>query len=486
VSLRQYARSSLAKIHHGLNIAGIATAGPARAGGGESVLPSQYRYAVLIERAKNLVGIAQQVEAAYLSTLAQRDAETYNALQAGHDIAVARSTLTMQTLKIADADVGIQLAVLQRERAQLQQDHFDTLIDDGLNAYEQAGLAATAAAAVLHALEGVTAGTRFWKFGEGAFGSFASAASSLGDLAQTWASYERREQEWKLQSALAGKDRVIGNQQVQLAVNQRLLAEQERQLAELQMDHAEAVAEFLATKFTTAELFEWMSGVLGRVYAYFLQQATALAQLAEAELAFERQELPSGFIGVDYWRDTTSDGTPDRRGLTGSARLLQDTFRLDQFAFETDRRKLHLTQTVSLSGIAAFELQLLRNDGVTSFPTPQELFDREFPGHYLRLITRVRISVIALVPPVRGLRATLSASGLSRAVVARGPFDTVTLRRQPESIAFTSPINATGRFDLEPESGLLRPFEGMGVDSGGWTYPRRRTRSTTTRSPMYS
>ena len=49
-------------------------------------------------------------------------------------------------------------------------------------------------------------------------------------------------------------------------------------------------------------------------------------------------------------------------------------------------------------------------------------------------------------------------------MVARGPFDTVTLRRQLESISFTSPANATGLFDLEPEGGLLLPFEGMGVD----------------------
>ena len=95
----------------------------------------------------------------------------------------------------------------------------------------------------------------------------------------------------------------------------------------------------------------------------------------------------------------------------------------------------------------------------------QDLFDRDFPGHYLRLIKRVRPSVIALVPPGRGLRATLSASGMSRVVVARGPFETVTLRRDPESIAFTAPVNATGLFELEPEGNLLLPFEGMGVDT---------------------
>jgi hypothetical protein len=52
----------------------------------------------------------------------------------------------------------------------------------------------------------------------------------------------------------------------------------------------------------------------------------------------------------------------------------------------------------------------------------------------------------------------------SRTVVARGPFDTVTLRRQPESIAFTSPTNATGLFDFEPEDGCWDRSRGMGVD----------------------
>jgi len=213
-------------------------------------------------------------------------------------------------------------------------------------------------------------------------------------------------------------------------------------------------------------LFEWMSGVLARVYAYFLQQATALARLAESQLAFERQELPAGFVATDYWRDAMSGAAaPDRRGLTGSARLLQDVHRLDQYAFDTDRRKLHLTQTIPLSQLAAFELQQFRETGVLTFATPQGLFDQEFPGHYLRLVKRVKLSIIALLPPGRGVRATLSASGLSRVVVARGPFDTVGLHRQPESVAFTSPINATGMFELEPEGNLLLPFEGMGMDA---------------------
>jgi len=478
-SLRQHGRSGLAKIHRGLNIAGVATPGA----GYETALPSQYRYSVLVERAKNVVAIAQQVEAAYLSALEQRDAKTYDALRAGHDLEAAGATVAMQDLKLADADIGVHLAELQRERAELQEGHFARQIRNGLNAHEQAGLTDLRRAVYLQEAAGavfgvsgiaqvVKAGLTFGLFGDPAsaigqsLATFAGAFSTAAQFEQTRASYERREQEWRLQRGIAGKDVAIADQQIQLATNQRELAVQEGDLARLQRDHAQAVTTFLATRFTNAELFEWMSGVLGRVYAFFLQQATALAQLAEAQLAFERQELPAGFVGGDYWRDATAGATaPDRRGLTGSARLLEDVQRLDQYAFDTDRRKLHLTRTFALSGIAAYELQQFRETGVLTFATPQELFDRTFPGHYLLLVKQVSLSMVALIPPTLGINATLSASGVSRTVVARGPFDTVTLRRQPESIAFTSPTNATGLFDLEPESGLLLPFEGMGVDT---------------------
>jgi receptor-binding and translocation channel-forming TcA subunit of Tc toxin len=475
-SMRDHARTGLTKVHCGLNIAGVATTY-------ESVLPSQYRYGVLVERARSLVSTAQQVEASYLSALEQRDAKAYDELRARNDLEAAGATVGIHTTRLAEAVTGVRTAELQRQRAQLQEDHFTHLIDDGYSAWEQTALLALGAAAAFHTASVVAFGSggiissakmvlSFGLLGNPGndFGQMLSAAASAAatgaQIAQAVASHERQVQEWQLQKDLAAKDGEIADKQVQAAELQVELAGQERQLAVLQQDHALAVATFLATRFTNAELFEWMSGVLGRVYAFFLQQATALAQLAEAQLAFERQELPAGFIGTDYWRDATAGAdAPDRRGLTGSARLLEDVTRLDQYAFDTDRRKLHLTQTFPLSQLAAFELQEFRDTGVLTFATPEVLFDREFPGHFLRLIKRVKVSLVALLPPVRGVRATLTASGVSRTVVARGPFDVVTLRRDPEAIAFTSAVNASGLFDLEPESGLLLPFEGMGVDT---------------------
>ena len=101
---------------------------------------------------------------------------------------------------------------------------------------------------------------------------------------------------------------------------------------------------------------------------------------------------------------------------TGSVRLLQDLFKLKQFAFETNKRKLQLAQTFSLAQLFPAEFQRFRDTGSLPFATAMALFDRDFPGHYLRLIKRVRASVIALVPPTLGIRATLIGAGISRVV----------------------------------------------------------------------
>jgi hypothetical protein len=459
-SLRVQARSNLQKIHNGMNIAGVRTVVPLANGPATMFLPSQYRYAVLVERAKNLVGIAQQVESAFLSALEKRDAEAYSMLQANNDFQVAQSSKVVADLKVTDANIGKASAQLQQEKAADQFDYYDQQIRNGLNGYEKGALAEMGLSAAIHA------GAIFTPDGAS---QAAEAASETATLLQTWASFERRNEEWQLQKNLAAKDKQLSDQENDHAQNQQQVAVQEQQLAQSQLAHAGAVLDFLATKFTNVELFDWMSGVLGGIYAYFLQQSTALAQLAQAQLAFERQEPAPGFIQSDYWQDTldnsgTSDPV-DRRGMTGSARLLQDISQLDQYAFDTDRRKLHLTQTLSLAEIAALELQQFRDTGLLVFSTPMEIFDREFPGHYLRLVKRVRVSLIALVPPQRGVRATLSASGLSRVIVAGDQFVPVVLNRAPEAIAFTSPSNASGMFDLEPDNGLLLPFEGMGVDA---------------------
>jgi hypothetical protein len=514
-ALRMRADLNLFKLRTGRNIAGIERQTsplaeptvsfdrlPAPGDAQRLFRPTPYRYSVLVERAKNLVSIAQQVEQAFLAALEKRDAEVYNLLKANNDLQLASATVDLQAIRVREAEQGVTLAERQLDRAATQRDTYQGWIDGGMNQYESGMLAdykdardrrntatffdaaLTTAQAVVSASSGGFLGTGV---GAGLGGialvgglSLLKAGATIAannsetqaQIDSAKASFERRNDEWELQRQLADRDIAIGSQQITLAETHTDVAHQEETISRIQHDQAQATVEFLANKFTNAELYAWMSGVLGGAYSYFLQQATSLAQLAQYQLAFERQESPPTFIKSDYWNAIDSEQPasnqstqPDRQGLTGSVRLLEDITRLDQFAFDTNRRKLQLSETFSLARLFPLEFQNFRQTGELQFATPIQLFDRGFPGHYLRLIKRVRVSVVALIPPVQGLRATLIASGISRVVTGGDVFQTIIVRRDPELIAFTSSSNATGLIDLEPETGMLLPFESMGVDT---------------------
>jgi hypothetical protein len=554
-TLRLRAELNLYKLRTCRNIAGLkrqldlyaaptdtTTGLPIIGAGGQLLLPgitrlqpTLYRYQVLIERAKQLVQLSGQIEAAMLSALVQRDIESYNLLKARQELNLAQAGVRLQSLRITEANDGVKLATLQQNRVQISIDHYSDLIQkdlleaerqaldflsDAASAYAEASgysfaSAAVSGAAVIAAMiAGIAAGAAGGSavapgagtvgggilggiaggfnalIGNlsgiaGALSSVSGAYSSIGQkhstrasILQTQASYERRRQDWEFQKLLAQQDLIIGSQQITLASDRVEIVIQEKVIAELQTSNAQDTIEFLTTKFTNVNLYDWMSGILEEVYRFFLQQATAMAKLAENQLAFERQEVPPAYIQTDYWT-VSSDGAvssnpntqaPDRRGLTGSARLLQDIYQLDQYAFNNNKRKLQLAKTISLALLAPAEFQQFRETGVMLFATPMELFDRDFPGHYLRLIRRVRTSVIALIPPVQGIHATLTSSGVSRVVIGPDVFQTVPIRRDPEFVALTSPTNATGILELEPQqTEFLLPFEGNGVDSS-WEF----------------
>ncbi|MFC1719417.1 hypothetical protein ACFL6S_37550 [Candidatus Poribacteria bacterium] len=436
--------------------------------------PTLYRYRTLIERAKHLAGLAQQLEATFLSALEKRDSQYCNLLKAKQDINLGLAGVRLRQLGLTEARDGVRLAGLQLERAQIQEQHYQSLLEESDDFFEKAGLVIMAAVGIAMIASGAGAfgAAASWKTISGGASMLLSTLTGVSDSG-------KRERELRQALKLSQQDVQIVTQQVRLANDRRRIAGQQLNIANMQADQARETLDFLANKFTNAELYDWMSGVLEEVYSTFLQQATSVAQLAANQLAFERQNLIPNFIQADYWESPLSmaagfaDGSssPDRRGLTGSARLIQDVYQLDQYAFDTVQRKQQLTKTISLARMAPAEFQRFRETGVMSFNTLMEIFDRDFPGHYLRLIKNVRLSVIALIPPTAGIKATLFSSGISRVVVAGDSFQETVIRRQPESVSLTSATNATGQFEfqLRQDNEMLRPFEGNGV-AAEWTF----------------
>lgn len=432
--------------------------------------PSQYRFRTLIERAKQIVAQAQQMESLFLSVLEKEDAENYSQLRARQDLQTAKATVKLQDLRINQANDEKGIADLQLGKAEFTQQHYLDLLSNGTNAFETASLILLQSAVLF---EGIAA-VAFSSASQGsAFGAISQGLSLQASVLSQMASYQRRSEEWQFQQQLAGFDVGLANQQIKVAEDNVRIVSQEREIAQLNTDHAQDSLDFLKNKFTNVELYRFMGNTLERSYSYMLNLATAIAHTAESQLYFERQEQAGPFILNDYWETPSagsiagSGNSTDRRGLTGSARLAVDITRLDQYAFETNKRKLQMTKIISLAQNFPSEFQQFRETGVLNFELTNKFFDYDFPGHYLRLISGVKTTVVGLLPVYDNIKASLTASNLSYTVIGGTTFQRTPIRRMElDSVALTSATNATGVFEMQPVQGeFMNPFEGMGVES---------------------
>lgn len=518
--LRLRAELNLFKINNCRNIAGMvreldayaaatdATTGmPSIGDGGNLSIPvkrfirnTDYRYKVVIQRAKELAEMSNRLENALLSMYEKIDVEKYGILKAKQDINVSKQTLKLQDLRYKEAESNVTLGELEKQLSVIQETTYNEWINGGLNSYEEEMLNlytaisigqgkanrfnsyATAANTTIQIMASAEE-----TFGATAAVGLASIFASNSAAAENafvinmqeklqrvsmYASHERRKDEWTLQRNLATQGLRISDQKIKIANEQVQVVGQERTISQLQLDNAEITLNYLQNKFTNADLYEWMSGVIDTIFRYYINQATAMAKMAADQLYFERQLRDIPIIQDNYYtipneNSQADDGsTANRRGLTASSLLQQDITKLEQYAFETDRRKLQLTKTISLAKMNPFEFQEFKTTGEINFRTAMESFDKDFPGHYLRLIKRVRVSFIALVPTVDSIKATFTNVGSSRVVIKGDTFSEETIRRGPESVSLTSPINANGLFEMEQNMAeMLYPFEGIGVDT---------------------
>ncbi|MEZ5934533.1 MAG: neuraminidase-like domain-containing protein [Alphaproteobacteria bacterium] len=486
-----------------------------------------YRYSFLVEKARQHVSLAQQLEAMMLAAIEKRDAAALATLQAEIAEELADATVNLKALATEEVELGVGIAVSQLARAQTELDFWTQRTQQGfmgLNASEAVGMGLMLRSGQLQALAalgyfllaapqvalGVAGGVGAVVSGIGgivtaetgagaligiggviagvaAIGAAAAtggqtilsgvqaaagAAGTFGNLSLTFASFERRFEDWQHQSALAGIDRDVAVQQLALSERRVDVALQDEAIARLQQGHARLILEFHRNRFSNEQLYQWMIGVLQGAYRDVMQRATATARLAQRALMFERQEEITE-IGGDYWSIDEASLSEGQRasGLLGAERLLTAITRLDAWKIKTDKRRLQLAKTLSLAHSFPSEFIAFKTTGRMQFHTLMDAFDQDYPGHYLRLIKSVRVAVLALVSPLDGIHATLANDGFSSVVKPDGGGTFVKLpavQRLPQQVALDAASGDNGLFVLDYNDPLLLPFEGLGVETG-WT-----------------
>ncbi len=287
------------------------------------------------------------------------------------------------------------------------------------------------------------------------------------------ASYERRADEWLLQYNLAARELTQNGRQILAALIAEQIAQHEYRNIQQQITNAQEMDQLLHDKFTNEDLYLWMQGEISRLYYEYYRFAFDTARKAERTMKLElmRPELDAqDFVKFNYW-----DG--GRKGLLSGESLYLDVKRMEMAYHENNKRELELTKHISLRQLNPLALLQLKATGTCEVTLPEWLFDMDGPGHYMRRIKHVSLSIPSVTGPYTSVNCTLT---LLRSTVRKSPLseDAEDYAKRPgednrfvdytgavQSVVTSSGREDSGMFETNLRDERFLPFEGAGAES---------------------
>ena len=417
--------------------------------------------------------------------------DTYAALVDEYDLPI--ETLSFNQLKLAGGDSP----AAQSGASGSGQLFLNSNEDAELNTHLPAARDLRLAANIVNTLSGVLTfipefniDLHFWGLGASskvAGGSkMSDAAKIAAEILQTiatWeqdqagmaartATYERRADEWYLQNNLAARELMQLGRQIITSLVAEQVAYHNYLNVQTTISQAIEVDDFLRSKFTNEELHGWMQGEISRLYYQYYRFAFDTARKAERTVKQElmRPELDgTSYIQFNYW-----DG--GRKGLLSGEALFLDTKRLELAYHDNNTREFELTRNISLRQLDPLALLRLKVTGKCQITIPEALYDRDCPGHYMRRIKNVSVTIPSVVGPYTSVNCTLT---LLRSTVRTSPLlkDGTYAREDTEDERFadyfgsvqqivtSGAVNDSGLFETNLRDERFLPFEGAGAVS---------------------
>jgi hypothetical protein len=489
-----------------------------------------YRFYYLLQKALELCAELKSLGNAFLSAKEKEDGEAISKLRAKHESSIHNLVMEVKKQQLEEAQKSVEALQQSRKGPVYRLQHYLRLIGEDLakvpndntdfselpNQIEQpvdeSGLKLIAyekeeidkageasdkqedigrvetLASILNAIPnfsidlqplGIGAST---SFGGSNLGSAAQAVARANQVvvgnrtfqstnAGRKAGFLRQLQDRVMQANTAGYeikniDKQILTQQIRINIANQEIVNQQKQI-----DNAQEVEEFLRDKYTNEELYSWMEGEARTLYYQVYTLAYDLAKKAEKVFRFERGLSSSNFIQFGYW-------DAGRDGLMAGERLFLGLKQLEAAYQEKRGYDFEVTKHVSLREINPLALLQFRETGACEFALPEVLFDMDYPGHHMRRIKSVALTVPCVVGPYTGLNCALRLLEhkfrVNSVAKTKGDYPEKTDEADDRfatvnvpigAIAVSSGQNDSGVFELNFKDERYIPFEGAGVIS---------------------
>ena len=469
---------------------------------------SPYRFLFLAQKARELTSRARELGNSLLSLFEKADAEYLAAMRARHEHEIASLTIQARQDQWRDADWQVQALGKTKENRQNDRRYYAQLIANGLINNETQYLSQTdiaqgdraasiAMEAVAEAMDIIPdlfvgfpceetwlpVGTKL----AGMFRTIARVSSILAEIASaegsrdlTQAGWDRRLQEWVHRVELL--DIEIEQIELQTLGAERRRAQNLRELnvQQAMAENAAEVQDFLRDKFSSHAVYLVLQKETAGLYWRLYEFARHAALQAQRAFNIERGHTARHFLPVEGWDNL-------REGLLAADRLDAAIAHMEKEYLDLNVREEELTKHISLKMNFPAQFLQLKTTGRCEFQIPEWMFDQDYPGHYMRRIKNVSLTIPAVGGPYTGVhcRLTLLASTtridpmlVKPAEHCCGqcqhensyeacPHDPRLVRQYGarEAIATSSGRNDTGMFELNFRDERYLPFEYHGAVS---------------------
>lgn len=397
--------------------------------------PSPYRFQFLLQRAVDTANEVRTFGAGLLAAFEKGDAEFLAAMRAGHERQMLNLTEEIRRTEFREADWQVQALQKTKQAAQARRQYYADLIANGLIPKEQAyqnltgvsmttraaGNAVEAVGQVMNLIPDNTTGVAGMAstpvsvfqmpIGTKLAHAFAAAARILytvaditgtqAGLSLTEGGWDRREADWIFQVTVL--DIEIQQIERQILAAERRRDSALRQLNNLvqQKQQAAELQDFLRDKFTNHALYLFLQQEMAAMHRQLFEIAWCWARQAQRAFQFERELTTQTYLPPDAW-DGLHEGLPAGERLSTALRAMEKAY------FDQNRRELELVTRLSLRLDFPLAFLQLKATGACEIEIPEWRFDRDYPGHYLRRIKTVNLTIPAVAGPYTGVHCKLT------------------------------------------------------------------------------
>lgn len=394
-----------------------------------------YRFVFLVQKALELAGEVRGLGGLLLAAYEKGDAEYLASLRAGHERQLLTLALEIRQNQWREADWQVQALKKTKEIAQTRLAYYVALIAKGLNAgeigYEAlmgVSIASRTAANVVEAvaqamgvvpdifsgIAGIGGTPLFYTqlpVGTKLAGVLATAARILNGVAEisgtgaslslTEGGWERRLEEWLHQVDVLSIEIEQIERQILAAERRRDIALRELNNHQRQLEQSAEVQDFLRDKFTAHELYLFLQKETAALHYQMYELALHAARQAQRAFNYERGHTAKNFLNGEIWDDL-------HEGLLAGERLELALRRMEKAYLCENLREYELTKHISLRQLFPRELLQLKVTGHCEVELPEWLFDLDYPGHYMRRIKNVSLTIPCVVGPFAGVHCRLT------------------------------------------------------------------------------